>query len=414
MAINKTINKSTKSHGAMRNCMEYVLKESKIGSGLVMVTGPFDSPVIDYDSVYQSFLTEKRIWNKHSGRMYAHNIISWHKDEDISLEEVFDFGVEFASNWFEGFQTLIAVHQDRDHVHVHLVTNTVSYEDGRKLHNTRKDLERMKQLTNEMCLERGLSVALKGKNFHGEDLEEPSDYEMNLFNFYTIVYEKLKVLLQSGFTLDEGQLRLPISDFDETLREGLINCLAHADYIQAYPSTKIEVFDGWFRFVNPGKMLISTRQFRIRGDSRPRNGIIMKLFRLLGASERQGFGGPLIYKTAVSNDYRNPEILTDIEKTELRVWNIDLADSYPELTEEEKSTLRHIIKQVEPLSVNQIRTKLDISEYRMRKIVTTLEEKNLIQKIGNGPSTRYEVVKESTEFLTQMQMALENIKVQEQ
>ena len=172
MAINKTINKSTKSHGAMRNCMEYVLKESKIGSGLVMVTGPFDSPVIDYDSVYQSFLTEKRIWNKDSGRMYAHNIISWHKDEDISLEEVFDFGVEFASNWFDGFQTLIAVHQDRDHVHVHLVTNTVSYEDGRKLHNTRKDLERMKQLTNEMCLERGLSVALKGKNFHGEDLEE--------------------------------------------------------------------------------------------------------------------------------------------------------------------------------------------------------------------------------------------------
>ena len=172
MAINKTINKSTKSHGAMRNCMEYVLKESKIGSGLVMVTGPFDSPLINYDSVYQSFLTEKRIWNKDSGRMYAHNIISWHKDEETSLEEAFDFGVEFASNWFDGFQTLVAVHQDREHIHVHLVTNTVSYEDGRKLHNTRKDLERMKQLTNEMCVGRGLSVALKGKNFHGEDSEE--------------------------------------------------------------------------------------------------------------------------------------------------------------------------------------------------------------------------------------------------
>lgn len=172
MAINKTINKSTKSHGAMRNCMEYVLKESKIEGGLVMVTGPFDSTVINYDMVYQLFLTEKRIWNKDSGRMYAHNIISWHKDEEISLEEALDFGLEFALNWFDGFQTLIAVHQDRDHIHVHLVTNTVSYEDGRKLHNTRKDLERMKQLTNEMCLERGLSVASKSKSFHGEDLEE--------------------------------------------------------------------------------------------------------------------------------------------------------------------------------------------------------------------------------------------------
>ena len=36
MAINKTVNKSTKTHGAMRNCMEYVLRDSKINSSLVM------------------------------------------------------------------------------------------------------------------------------------------------------------------------------------------------------------------------------------------------------------------------------------------------------------------------------------------------------------------------------------------
>jgi len=41
MAINKTVNKSTKSHGAMRNCIEYVLKESKTKQELVFVTGPF-------------------------------------------------------------------------------------------------------------------------------------------------------------------------------------------------------------------------------------------------------------------------------------------------------------------------------------------------------------------------------------
>ena len=52
--------------------------------------------------------------------------------------------------------------------------------------------------------------------------------------------------------------------------------MAHADYEQGYPSTKIEAFDGWFHFVNPGKMLISKRQFVMGGDSRPRNEIIMK------------------------------------------------------------------------------------------------------------------------------------------
>ena len=94
------------------------------------------------------FLEEKKMWNKDSGRMYAHNIISWHKDEQITLEQAFEFGKEFAEKWFSGFQTLVAVHKDKEHIHCHLVTNSVSYEDGRKLHNTRNDLERMKQLTN--------------------------------------------------------------------------------------------------------------------------------------------------------------------------------------------------------------------------------------------------------------------------
>ena len=33
---------------------------------------------------------------------------------------------------FSGFQTLVAVHKDKDHIHCHLVTNSVSYEDGKK------------------------------------------------------------------------------------------------------------------------------------------------------------------------------------------------------------------------------------------------------------------------------------------
>ena len=149
--------------------------------------------------------------------------------------------------------------------------------------------------------------------------DEPSDYEMNLFNFYSIVYEKMKILLKESFELDEGQLRIPLSDFDEVLRECLINCLAHADYVQAYPSVKIEVFDGWFHFLNPGKMLVSLQQFRTGGDSRPRNEIIMKMFRWLGASERQGYGGPLIYTTTASSGVHTPEVYTDIEKTDLKI-----------------------------------------------------------------------------------------------
>ena len=172
MAVNKTINKRTNTHGAMRNCIEYVLRQDKTSELLAYVTGPYCHDEINYDLVYRTFLEEKKMWDKDSGRMYAHNIISWHKDEQITPEQALEFGKEFAENWFSGFQTLVAVHKDKDHIHCHLVTNSVSYEDGRKLHNTKKDLERMKQLTNQMCRERGLTVAEKGKHFDGSQIEK--------------------------------------------------------------------------------------------------------------------------------------------------------------------------------------------------------------------------------------------------
>lgn len=131
MAINKTINKRTNSHGAMRNCIEYVLREGKTDQHLVHIIGPYPYEEVNYDLVYQSFLEEKRLWGKDSGRMYAHNVISWHKDEKITPEQALEFGIAFAEKWFSGFQTVVSVHKDKDHIHCHLVTNSVSYENGK-------------------------------------------------------------------------------------------------------------------------------------------------------------------------------------------------------------------------------------------------------------------------------------------
>ena len=164
------VNKQSKSHGAMRNVIEYVLRDDKIKEGFVDITGPYTPEKIDWDSVYQSFLHEKRLWGKDSGRMYAHNIISFHKDEVITPDECLEIGRTFANKFFPEHQSLIGVHQDREHLHVHIVTNSVSYIDGRKLHQTKRDLEKQKTFTNILCKERGLSVTEKGKRFNGTAL----------------------------------------------------------------------------------------------------------------------------------------------------------------------------------------------------------------------------------------------------
>lgn len=171
MAINKVVNKSTNSHAAMRNVLEYVLRDTKIKEGYVDISGPYAGETINYDEVYQTWLHEKRLWNKDSGRMYAHNIISFHKDEQVAPEQVLEIGKEFAERFFPAHQYVIGVHQDKDHLHCHIVTNSVSYLNGHKLHQTKRDLERQKAFTNNLCRERGLSVAEKGRHFDGSLIE---------------------------------------------------------------------------------------------------------------------------------------------------------------------------------------------------------------------------------------------------
>lgn len=117
----------------------------------VSITGPYAHEEINWNNVYRSFLDEKKLWDKDSGRMYAHNIISFHKDEDIAPAQALEIEQEFVEKFFPNHQSVIGVHQDKDRLHIHIVTNSVSFIDGLKLHQTKRDLERQKDFTNNLC-----------------------------------------------------------------------------------------------------------------------------------------------------------------------------------------------------------------------------------------------------------------------
>ena len=139
----------------------------------------------------------------------------------------------------------------------------------------------------------------------------------------------------------------------------------------------------------------------------------MKMFRWLGASERQGYGGPLIYTTTALSGVHTPEVYTDIEKTDLRIWNIDFADSYPELEDDAKDILRIILKSNIAISVSRIRQEIGLSDYKVRKWLEILDEKKLVQRVGSGPATKYAVRETSDEKITQLQIVLDNLKTKE-
>lgn len=52
---------------------------------------------------------------------------------------------------FDGFQVVMGTHIDKGHLHNHFVINSVSFENGLKYHQSKKDLENIKILSNEIC-----------------------------------------------------------------------------------------------------------------------------------------------------------------------------------------------------------------------------------------------------------------------
>lgn len=172
MAILKSINAKTalKTHSGLYNCIQYVLDRDKVDPRYLYVVGTYDGFVIDKDLVYKSFLEIKKRFDADNGRQYAHTVISFHKDESVSPQDAYTIGMTFAEKAYEGHQTLVALHLDKDHLHCHLVTNTVSYLDGSKLHKSKKDLETDKEYCNELCRAYHLSVPEKGKHFDGSEM----------------------------------------------------------------------------------------------------------------------------------------------------------------------------------------------------------------------------------------------------
>lgn len=176
MAVNKVISSKAKTHSSMKACINYVLREDKTLDRLVAVTGPYDKEDINTQNVFDSFVEEKLNWDKDSGRMYMHSVLSFHKDEYITPEQALEIGIQLASEdpFYSKYQTLISVHQEKLHIHLHFVTNTVSYIDGHKEHHSASDVKALMNRTNKLCLERGLTVTHKGQHFDGTEIKEPA------------------------------------------------------------------------------------------------------------------------------------------------------------------------------------------------------------------------------------------------
>lgn len=109
-------------------------------------------------SAYNEMMNTKLCYKKSDGRMYYHLLQSFHPDEKLTPETAHEIALRFAEENFKGYEVLVATHVDRNHIHSHFVINSVNAEDGYKYHPDNHEIQKLRDNSDKLCLEYGLSV----------------------------------------------------------------------------------------------------------------------------------------------------------------------------------------------------------------------------------------------------------------
>jgi len=114
-------------------------------------------------------LRVKERFGKETGIVAFHGYQSFAKGE-VTPEIAHEIGVKLAQQlWGDHYQVIVATHLDKEHIHNHLLINSVSFIDGFKFRNTKADYRALRDTSDALCREYGLSVIEnphRGKSKH--------------------------------------------------------------------------------------------------------------------------------------------------------------------------------------------------------------------------------------------------------
>ena len=106
----------------------------------------------------KSFLATKNLYGKANGTFFYQYVQSFSPKEEVTPAEAHKIAQELAERFFPGCEVLVATHIDAEHLHSHLIVNSVHPDTGKKLHFTPNTLEQMRKVSDQLCEEHGLST----------------------------------------------------------------------------------------------------------------------------------------------------------------------------------------------------------------------------------------------------------------
>lgn len=99
----------------------------------------------------------RELWGKTDG-IQAHHIIQSFKPGEVKPEMANEIGRDLAKEVAKGYECVVYTHTDKDHIHNHIVINSVNYENGSKYNASKEELYQIREVSDRLCKERDLSV----------------------------------------------------------------------------------------------------------------------------------------------------------------------------------------------------------------------------------------------------------------
>lgn len=153
MAVIKCISAKSKVGHVLKYVQDKEKTEEKIISGINC----------NPETAKEEMNFTKELHGKTEGRQYYHVIQSF-KPGEVTPGKAHEIGKELAAKKFKDYECVVVTHTDREHVHNHIVVNSVNKETGKMYHSSKQDLKDLKNENDSICNREGLSVPEKKKN----------------------------------------------------------------------------------------------------------------------------------------------------------------------------------------------------------------------------------------------------------
>lgn len=158
MAITKILHMKQAKTGYLAkhlaNGLKYIMDPDKTEDGRY-ISGNNCFP----ENALEQMLETKRHFGKLDKRQGYHFIISF-EEEEITEDTAFELVGEFVKEYLgKDYEAVYAIHNDTDHIHGHIIFNSVRCTDGYKYDCPKGEWEhRIQPLVNDLCKKYGLSI----------------------------------------------------------------------------------------------------------------------------------------------------------------------------------------------------------------------------------------------------------------